>query len=89
MEVDSSTDDIEAIMENMEYIPGYFHLELHLNCDPTGPGELRLRDTHLRLDSLRVELEAEVGCLQYAVRNLLGFLAFHLEQLGAAEERFR
>ncbi|CAL8255978.1 unnamed protein product [Merluccius merluccius] len=89
MEADSSTDDIEAIMENMEYIPGYFHLELNLNCDPTGPGELRLRDTHLRLDSLRADVEAEVGYLQYAVRNLLGFLAFHLEQLEGAEERFR
>ncbi|KAJ3599640.1 hypothetical protein NHX12_033596 [Muraenolepis orangiensis] len=87
MEADSSTDDIEAIMENMEYIPGFFHLELNLNCDPVGPGDLRRRDTRLRLDGLQGELEAEPGHLQYAVRNLLGFLAFHLEHLEAAEER--
>ena len=91
MEADGSTDEIEAIMENMEYIPGFFHLELNLNGDPAGPLELRQRDTHLRLDGLRAEAEAEAeaGCLQYAARNLLGFLAFHLEQLEEAEERFR
>ena len=87
--VDGSTDDIESIMEDMEYIPGFFHLELNLNGDPTGPAELRQRDTHLRLDGLRAEAEAESGYLRYAVRNLLGFLAFHLEQLEEAEERFR
>ncbi|CAL8347524.1 tetratricopeptide repeat protein 22 [Gadus morhua] len=89
IEADVSTDDIEAIMENMEYIPGYFHLELNLNGNPTGPVDLRQRDTHLRLDGLRAEVEAESGYLQYAIRNLLGFLAFHLEQLEVAEERFR
>ncbi|XP_029905596.1 LOW QUALITY PROTEIN: tetratricopeptide repeat protein 22 [Myripristis murdjan] len=84
-----STEDIEALMEDMEYIPGHFHLELNLNCDPVGPGELRRRDTYLRQDSLRAELEAETGYLQYCVRNLLGFLAFHLDQLETAEETFR
>lgn len=88
MESDS-TEDIESLMENMDYIPGHFHLDLNLNCDPAGPVKLRLRDTYLKQESLRGELEAESGYLQYAVRNLLGLLAFHLEQLDTAEEIFR
>lgn len=88
METDS-TEDIEFLMEDMDYIPGHFHLELNVNCDPVGPIKLRLRDTYLKQESLRGELEAESGYLQYAVRNLLGLLAFHLEQLDTAEEKFR
>ncbi|KAM3618995.1 uncharacterized protein V6R79_001415 [Siganus canaliculatus] len=84
-----STEDIEVLMEDMDYIPGHFHLDLNLNCDPTGPVELRLRDTYLKQESLSGELEAEAGFLQYAVRNLLGLLAFHQEKLDAAEEAFR
>ncbi|XP_056271224.1 tetratricopeptide repeat protein 22 isoform X2 [Pseudoliparis swirei] len=88
MEADSS-EDIESLMEDMDYIPGHFHLDLNLNCDPAGPAKLRFRDTYLKQESLRGELEAEAGHLQYAVRNLLGFLAFHLEHLETAEEIFR
>lgn len=88
MESDS-TDDIQSLMEDMDYIPGHFHLDLNLNCDPVGPVKLRLRDTYLKQESLRGELEAEAGYLQYAVRNLLGLLAFHLEELDRAEEIFR
>lgn len=82
-------EDIEFLMEDMDYIPGHFHLELNLNCDPAGPAKLRVRDTQLKQESLKGELEAEDGYLQYAVRNLLGLLAFHLEQLDVAEETFR
>ena len=88
MEADSK-EDIESLMEDMDYIPGHFHLDLNLNCDPVGPMKLRLRDTYLKQESLRGELEAEAGYLQYAVRNLLGLLAFHLEHLDTAEEIFR
>lgn len=88
MELDS-TEDIESLIEDMDYIPGHFHLELNLNCDPAGPVKLRHRDTFLKQERLQGELEAEVGYLQYAVRNLLGLLAFHLEQLDKAEEIFR
>ncbi|XP_068563716.1 tetratricopeptide repeat protein 22 [Cebidichthys violaceus] len=88
MEADSTL-DIESLMEDMDYIPGHFHLHLNLNCEPVGPVKLRLRDTYLKQESLRGELEAEVGYLQYAVRNLLGLLAFHLEHLDTAEEIFR
>nr|XP_057929131.1 tetratricopeptide repeat protein 22 isoform X2 [Doryrhamphus excisus] len=88
MEADN-TEDIESLMEDMEYIPGHFHLDLNLNCDPSGPVKLRHRDTYLKQESLRGELEAEAGYLQYAVRNLLGLLAFHLDHLHTAEEIFR
>lgn len=88
MEADSR-EDIEFLMEDMDYIPGHFHLDLNLNCDPAGPARLRLRDTYLKQESLRGELEAEAGYLQYAVRNLLGLLAFHMEQLDTAEEILR
>ncbi|KAG9350923.1 hypothetical protein JZ751_024812 [Albula glossodonta] len=89
MEETSMEEDIEALIEGMEYIPGHFHLELNLNCEPCGPGELRRRDTRLKQDSLRAELEGEAGSQQYAMRNLLGLLAFHLDDLEQAEEAFQ
>ncbi|XP_063058087.1 tetratricopeptide repeat protein 22 [Engraulis encrasicolus] len=90
----TSEEDLEALMEGMAYIPGHFHLDLHLNGEARGshPGraDLRRRDTLLRLESLRAQqLEAECGPLQYAARNLLGLLDFHLERLDEAEEAFR
>nr|XP_061790948.1 tetratricopeptide repeat protein 22-like [Nerophis lumbriciformis] len=85
----NTTEDIESLMEDMDYIPGHFHLDLNLNCDSAGPLKLRERDTYLKQESLRGELEAEAGYLQYAVRNLLGLLAFHLDHLQTAEEIFR
>ncbi|KAJ8388499.1 hypothetical protein AAFF_G00133750 [Aldrovandia affinis] len=89
MEEGSAEEDIEALIEGMGYIPGHFHLDLHLNCEPRGPAALRRRDTRLKQDSLRAQLEAEAGSQQYAVRNLLGLLAFHLDQLEEAEEAFQ
>nr|XP_061831737.1 tetratricopeptide repeat protein 22-like isoform X2 [Nerophis lumbriciformis] len=89
MEADNNTEDIESLMEDMEYIPGHFHLDLNLNCNPPGPVKLRHRDTYLKQESLRGELEAEAGYLQYAVRNLLGLLAFHQDHFEMAEEIFR
>ncbi|XP_061884263.1 tetratricopeptide repeat protein 22 [Entelurus aequoreus] len=89
MEAHNNTKDIESLMEDMEYIPGHFHLDLNLNCDPPGPVKLRHRDTYLKQESLRGELEAEAGYLQYAVRNLLGLLAFHQDHFEMAEEIFR
>ncbi|KAI7807293.1 tetratricopeptide repeat protein 22 [Triplophysa rosa] len=86
---DSTEEDIDSLIEGMAYIPGHFHLELHLNGDPSGPALLRQRDTQLKSESLRAELEAETGRLQYAVRNMLGLLAFHMDELEVAEEAFR
>ncbi|XP_068445827.1 tetratricopeptide repeat protein 22 isoform X1 [Clinocottus analis] len=88
MEADG-TEDIESLMEDMDYIPGHFHLDLNLNCEAVGPVKLRLRDIHFKEESLRAELDDEVGHLQYAGQNLLGFLAFHQEHLDTAEEIFR
>ncbi|MBN3302220.1 TTC22 protein, partial [Amia calva] len=85
----AAEEDIDALIDGMEYIPGHFHLPLHLNCEPRGPAELRRRDTRLKRHSLQAELEAEPGAQQYAVRNLLGLLAFHLDELDRAEETFR
>ncbi|XP_048831893.1 tetratricopeptide repeat protein 22 [Brienomyrus brachyistius] len=89
MDGGSMGDDIEALIEDMEYIPGHFHLDLHLNCEPHGPPDLRSRDVRLKRESLRAELEAESGPQQYAVRNLLGLLTFHLDEPENAEEAFR
>ncbi|KAL4634934.1 tetratricopeptide repeat protein 22 [Arapaima gigas] len=89
VEESKTAEDIEALMESLEYIPGHFHLDLYLNCEPCGPPELRRRDTQLKQDSLHAELEAESGCQQYAVRNFMGLLAFHLDEPEVAEETFR
>ncbi|XP_066520915.1 tetratricopeptide repeat protein 22 [Hoplias malabaricus] len=85
----STEEDIEILMEGLAFIPGHFHLSLHLNGEPDGPQNLRQRDTQLKLESLRAELEAETGRLQYAVRNMLGLLSYHLNELDAAEDFFR
>ncbi|XP_062854144.1 tetratricopeptide repeat protein 22 [Trichomycterus rosablanca] len=86
---ESTEDDIESLIDAMPFIPGHFSLPLHLNGEPTGPGSLRGRDTQLKRESLRAELEAEAGRQQYAVRNMLGLLAYHLDELDHAEEIFR
>uniref|UniRef100_A0A671TBL5 Tetratricopeptide repeat protein 22-like n=1 Tax=Sinocyclocheilus anshuiensis TaxID=1608454 RepID=A0A671TBL5_9TELE len=73
----TSEEDIESLIEGMAYIPGHFHLELNLNGEPNGPVSLRHRDTQLKRESLR-----------YAVRNMMGLLAFHVDELETAEEAF-
>uniref|UniRef100_A0A673JGD9 Tetratricopeptide repeat domain 22 n=1 Tax=Sinocyclocheilus rhinocerous TaxID=307959 RepID=A0A673JGD9_9TELE len=85
---DSTEEDIESLIEGMAYIPGHFHVELNLNGEPNGPVSLRHRDTQLKRESLRAELEAETGRLQYAVRNMMGLLAFHVDEMETAEEAF-
>ncbi|XP_043941434.1 tetratricopeptide repeat protein 22 [Protopterus annectens] len=80
--------DIETLINEMDYLPGHFHLDLNLNCESTTPALLRRRDTKLKRDSLQFELEFETGSQQYAVRNLLGVFAFHLDDFEEAEEIF-
>ncbi|XP_072539109.1 tetratricopeptide repeat protein 22 [Salminus brasiliensis] len=89
MEEGSTEEDIEALMDELDFIPGHFHLSLHLNREPDGPETLRRQNTQLKQESLRAELEGETGRLQYAVRNMLGLLAYHLDELDTAEEVFR
>ena len=50
----TSDEDLEALIEGLDYIPGHFHLGLHLNGEAHGPAELRLR----------AQLEGETGWLQ-------------------------
>lgn len=85
---ESTDEDLESLIEGLAFIPGHFHMPLNLNIEPSGPATLRLRDTQIKRENLRAELEAETGRLQYAIRNMLGLLAYHLEELDEAEEVF-
>ncbi|MCI4375568.1 hypothetical protein PGIGA_G00111060 [Pangasianodon gigas] len=86
---ESTKEDLQSLIEGLPFIPGHFHLLLNLNIESNGPVTLRLRDTQMKRDNLRAELEAETGRLQYAIRNVLGLLAYHLDELEEAEEVFR
>ncbi|GAA6093697.1 tetratricopeptide repeat protein 22 [Tachysurus ichikawai] len=86
---ESTEEDLESLIEDLDFIPGHFHLLLNLNIESSGPTNLRLRDTQMKRENLRAELEAETGRLQYAIRNMLGLLAYHLDELEDAEEVFR
>uniref|UniRef100_F7DTS2 Tetratricopeptide repeat domain 22 n=1 Tax=Monodelphis domestica TaxID=13616 RepID=F7DTS2_MONDO len=81
-------DDIEALLEEMDYLPGHFHLELNLNFEPGCAASFRGRDMKLRRESLRTELDFEAGPLRHAVQNLLGVFSLHLEELEQARELF-
>ncbi|XP_072366795.1 tetratricopeptide repeat protein 22 isoform X1 [Scyliorhinus torazame] len=83
---EDSDREIEEIIQEMDYIPGHFHLELNLNFEPLQEERLRRRDAKLKRDSL--QLEAEEGAQRFASRNLLGVFAFHLDECQAAEEIF-
>ncbi|XP_006005557.1 tetratricopeptide repeat protein 22 [Latimeria chalumnae] len=86
--MDKTEVDIETLIDEMEFIPGHFHLGLNLNLELCTPVKLRRRDTQLKRDSLQFELEFETGTQQYAVRNLLGVFAFYLDDYDQAEEIF-
>ncbi|XP_044530090.1 tetratricopeptide repeat protein 22 [Gracilinanus agilis] len=81
-------EDIEALLEEMEYLPGHFHLDLNLNFEPGSGAPFRGRDMKLQRESLRTELDLEAGPLRCAVRNLLGVFSLHLEELEQARELF-
>ncbi|XP_050819534.1 tetratricopeptide repeat protein 22 isoform X2 [Gopherus flavomarginatus] len=80
--------DIDSLIDEMDYIPGHFHLEMNLNFEPCSPVNFRGRDMKLKRDSLMYELELESGSQQFAVRNLLGVFSFHLEEMEQAKEIF-
>lgn len=86
---ESTEDDLESLIESLDFIPGHFHLPLNLNIESSGPSTLRLRDIQMKRENLRAELELEMGRMQYAVRNMLGLLAYHVDELEEAEEIFR
>ncbi|XP_055978400.1 tetratricopeptide repeat protein 22 isoform X2 [Sorex fumeus] len=89
-EPEAPADDLDALLDDLDYLPGHFHLELQLNFEPSSPASLRARARDLRLqqDSLRRELELAAAPQRPAVRHLLGAVAFHLEELDEARERF-
>ncbi|XP_006025888.1 tetratricopeptide repeat protein 22 [Alligator sinensis] len=80
--------DIDMLLNDLEYLPGHFHLEMNLNFEPSSPVNLREREMKLKKESLISELEFEAGALQYAIRNLLGVFSFHLEETESAKEIF-
>ncbi|KAM7162064.1 tetratricopeptide repeat protein 22 isoform 2-T2 [Macrochelys suwanniensis] len=80
--------DIDTLIDEMDYIPGHFHLEMNLNFEPCSPVNFRGRDMKLKRDSLMYELELESGSQRFAVRNLLGVFSFHLEEMEQAKEIF-
>ncbi|XP_048395571.2 tetratricopeptide repeat protein 22 isoform X2 [Stegostoma tigrinum] len=78
--------DIDEIIQEMDYIPGHFHLELNLNFESFQGERLRRRDAKLKRESL--QLEADDGAQRFAVRNLLGVFAFYLDEYPEAEGIF-
>lgn len=89
-EPESPAEDLDALIDDLDYLPGHFHLELQLNFEPRSPAALRARARDLQLlrDGLRRELELAAAPQRSAVRHLLGAVAFYLEELDEARERF-
>uniref|UniRef100_A0ABM5G7Y1 Tetratricopeptide repeat protein 22 n=1 Tax=Pogona vitticeps TaxID=103695 RepID=A0ABM5G7Y1_9SAUR len=80
--------DTDALIDEMDYIPGHFHLDMNLNFESSVPMHFQGRDVKLKRESLVYELEFETGLQQHAVRNLLGVFSFYLEEVEQAKEIF-
>ncbi|KAM4722639.1 tetratricopeptide repeat protein 22 [Rhinophrynus dorsalis] len=80
--------DIETLIDEFEYIPGHFHLEMNLNFESCTPMQFRRRDIKLKRDSLQFQLESDSNYQQYGVRNLLGVFSFYLDEFEKAKEIF-
>ncbi|XP_039743164.1 tetratricopeptide repeat protein 22 isoform X2 [Pteropus medius] len=87
-EPETAAEDLDALIDDLDYLPGHFHLEMQLNFEPRSPASLRARDLKLQLDGLRQELELVSAPQRSAVRHLLGAFTFYLEELDEARERF-
>ncbi|XP_049630728.1 tetratricopeptide repeat protein 22 [Suncus etruscus] len=90
-EPQAEAEDLDALIDDLDYLPGHFHLELQLNFEPHSPDALRARARDLRLqrESLRRELEqAAAPAQRSALLHLLGTVAFYLEELEEARESF-
>nr|XP_044995307.1 tetratricopeptide repeat protein 22 [Jaculus jaculus] len=81
-------EDLDALMDDLDFLPGHFHLELELNLEPRSPAPLRARDLKLQREGLLQELELVSGPQRPAVRHLLGAVAFYLDELPEARQRF-
>ncbi|KAJ6632721.1 hypothetical protein lerEdw1_014626 [Lerista edwardsae] len=80
--------DIDTLVDEMDYIPGHFHLDMNLNFESSSPMNFQGRDVKLKRESLTYELEFETGSQQFAIRNLLGVFSFYLEEVEQAKEIF-
>uniref|UniRef100_A0A8C3XAK3 Tetratricopeptide repeat domain 22 n=1 Tax=Catagonus wagneri TaxID=51154 RepID=A0A8C3XAK3_9CETA len=87
-ESQAAVEDLGALIDELDYLPGHFHLEMQLNFEPRSPASLRARDLKLQRDGLRQELELAAAPQRPAVCHLLGAFAFYLEELDEARERF-
>ncbi|XP_037683057.1 tetratricopeptide repeat protein 22 isoform X2 [Choloepus didactylus] len=87
-EPEAVAEDLDALIDDLDYLPGHFHLEMQLNFEPRSPARLRARDLKLQREGLRQELELAAAPQRPAVRQLLGAFAFYLEELDEARERF-
>lgn len=81
-------EDLDALIDDLDYLPGHFHLELQLNFEPRAPASLRARDLKLQRDALRQELQLAAAPQRAAVRHLLGAFAFYLEEPHEARDTF-
>ncbi|XP_028746096.1 tetratricopeptide repeat protein 22 [Peromyscus leucopus] len=87
-EPEAGAEDLDTLIEELDYLPGHFHLEMQLNFEPRSPAQLRTRDLKLQREGLRQELELVASPQLLAVRHLLGTFSFYLEELDEARERF-
>lgn len=87
-EPEAGAEDLETLLDELDYLPGHFHLEMQLNFEPRSPAQLRARDLKLQREGLRQELELVASPQLPAVRHLLGTFSFYLEELGDAREHF-
>nr|DBA17969.1 TPA: hypothetical protein GDO54_016271 [Pyxicephalus adspersus] len=80
--------DIETLIDEFEYIPGHFHLEMNLNFESCTPAEFRRRDIKLKRDALQFQLEFDSSFQNSAIKNLLGVFSFYLDEIDNAKEIF-
>ncbi|XP_053511605.1 tetratricopeptide repeat protein 22 isoform X1 [Artibeus jamaicensis] len=85
---EAAAEDLDALIDDLDYLPGHFHLEMQLNFEPRSPASLRARDLKLQRDGLQQELELAAAPQRAAVRHLLGTFAFYLEEVDEARESF-
>ncbi|XP_043734186.1 tetratricopeptide repeat protein 22 [Cervus elaphus] len=84
----AAAEDLDALIDDLDYLPGHFHLEMQLNFEPRSPASLRARDLKLQREGLLQELELAAAPQRPAVRHLLGAFAFYLEELDEARQSF-
>ncbi|XP_069835618.1 tetratricopeptide repeat protein 22 [Dendropsophus ebraccatus] len=80
--------DIETLIDEFEYIPGYFHLEMNLNFESCTPPHLRRRDIKLKQEALQLQLDFDSSFQHSGIRNLLGVFSFYLDEIDKAKEIF-